>query len=59
MVCGVDGSGDGKGMPPGLPPRNEPLASGKKRAALAAGASGSDEQSTEAPEARRRDGGLP
>ena len=59
MVCGVGGSVDGKGMPPGLLPRNGALASGKRPAALVAGASGSGEQSAEAPEARRRDGGLP
>ena len=50
VVCGVDGSVDGKGMPPGLLPRNGALASGEKPAALVAGASGSVEQSTEAPE---------
>ena len=49
MVCGVDGSVDGKGMPPGLLPPNGALASGKKPAALVAGARGSGEQSTEAP----------
>ena len=59
VVCGVDGSVDGKGMSPGLLPRNGALASGKKPAALVAGASGSGEHDTELPEARRRDGGLP
>jgi|TARA_B110001469_G_scaffold123178_1_gene134827 hypothetical protein len=59
--CGVDGrdgSVDGNGMPPGLLPR-EALASGKKHAALVAGASGSVEQITEPPEEKRRTGGLP
>ena len=45
----MDGSVDGKGMPPGLLPRNGALASGKKPAALVAVASGACEQSTEAP----------
>ena len=45
----MDGSVDGKGMPPGLLPRNGALASGKKPAALVAGASGSGEHNTEAP----------
>tara|TARA_B100000780_G_C20823591_1_gene327261 strand:+ start:109 stop:285 length:177 start_codon:yes stop_codon:yes gene_type:complete len=56
--CGVDGSVDGNGMPPGLLP-GEALASGKKHAALVAVASGSVEQITEPPEEKRRTGGLP